>query len=262
MLKQHWRRNMAGKTQDYIEFLARSGWSPTQIQNQLSDNMKKGARERHKPDDKHDHIPDHIPDIRTIRDMVGVIKSSDTSGRWSMVDCEPEDARLVLDVLAGCMAHHSNMIGYNNYFTEAQAEWVIKLSKATAGAPARIIATLVHLYMTRVAKGIVDMTDLDGYLAFTPWKNSKCLRLYKSIVIRRYLPMVPGWPILVGEVSKKEHFDPRFTGSDEAIRAFEKDVYERSTRGTDSSDFTANIYDIHPDDVKDIVRKYEEGVTQ
>lgn len=70
--------------------------------------------------------------------------------------------------------------------------------------------------------------------------------------------------ILVNELFKTGLFDPRFTGTAEAIRAFEKDIYERSKIGTPeySIETTANVYDMHPDDVKDIVRKYEEGDTK
>ena len=244
---QYKRSNIDGDIQEEIDAKARSGWLPAQILKYLEDTYGK---------------VENVPrDIRTIRRRVKAVRSSDTSGRWSMVDCEPEDARIVLDVLAGCMENHSTMIGNSNYFTINQAEWVIKLSKAAPGANARIIATLVHLYMSRVAKGIVDNSDLDAYLAFKPWHSSDSMRLYKRTVSRGFVPEVPWWRILVEEESKAEHLDPRFTGDAEAVGEFENDIYERSNNGQ-SLKSIADVYDIHPEDVDDISRKYETGGTK
>jgi hypothetical protein len=240
MVAEYKRSNIEGTIQDYIEAKARAGWSPAQISKDL------GVKS---------------PDIRTIRKIVKEVVSSDTSGRWSIAESESEDIRLVLDVLAGCMENHSSAIGYNNYLTKSQAEWVIKLSKAAPGANARIIATLVHLYMSRAAKGIVDNSDLDAYLAFKPWQSSDSMRLYKRTVSRGLVPEAPWWRILVEEVSKAEHLDPRFTGNADAVGEFENDIYERSNNG-ESLESIADVYDIHPEDVNDIIRKYEMGGTK
>ena len=135
---------------------------------------------------------------------------------------------------------------------------MIRVKKIALDAPAQIVFFLAFLYLTRDDTG-VEIKGLDGYLAFTPWKEDrKYVRLYKRAVAKEWVPKVEMWSILVNELFKTGLFDPRFTGSAEAIIAFEKDVYERSKRGGDL-DLIADMYNIHPDDINDIVKKYENG---
>jgi hypothetical protein len=233
---------MDGDIEDDIWAALRAGWSPTQVFNYIDKKLDKEGR--------------HSPDIRTIRRMATEIAPIKTSDRWSMVDCDPEDARLVLDFLAGCMAEHTTFIGYNNYLSKEEAKWVIKLSKAAPGASPRIISALVTLYTARVANEIADTTDLDAYLAFKPWEKTEYLALYKRTVARKMVPMVPMWAILVVEISPKKLVDPRFSDNKAALLEFEEDICKRKQSG-ESPDAIADIYEIHRDDVDEIIRNCE-----
>lgn len=230
------RRNIDGDLQDQIEVLARRGWTPAQIDKHLDKKIKEGGKDP--------------PDIRTIRGIVKDVQSSDTSGRWSIIDSEPENARTILDFLAGCTDDYPSPIGT---LSKAEAEWVVRLSKAAPGASSRIIATLMHLYMSRQARGIADVSDLDGYLAFRPWESSDKLRLYKRAVVLDIVPMVPPWEVLVEDISRGEFSDPRFIGTTLGIYEFEKDICKRY-KGGESLDSIADRYDVHVKDIDEILR--------
>ncbi len=249
MAKRRRRRNMAGDVQDYIEELAMNGWGAAKIFKPLQRKLEKEGR------------GDELPDKRTIQRVVKDKVYPDTSGNWSIADSAAEDARLVLDVLAYSIEFSQAIVVYTKYFSKEQAEWIIRLKKAAPDAPPRLIILLMHLYMSRKVEGINDKTDLDGYLALTPWKDRDCLRRYKRVVATGSLSKVPMWSILIEELFKTGLVDPRFTGTANAVREFEKDVYERSNRGG-SPDIIVDLYDIHPDDVKDIIQQYEKGGTK
>ena len=174
-----------------------------------------------------------------------------------MSDSEPEDARLVLDVFAKGFEDD-----YHFSFTKALAKWIIRIKKMAPDADSNTVFFLALLYFAKEEGAIIDTKALDGYLAFTPWKEDrKYLRLYKRAVATKFVPQVPMWSVLVNELFETVLFDPRFTGSADDITEFERDVLERSKSGssTDSIEVIANLYEMHPDDVKDIIRKYEKG---
>jgi hypothetical protein len=255
MIERNRKRDMDRDIQADIESLTLDGYSPKQIELYLKNKLDKEVEQGEVKERRFQ------PELRTIQRTATDIKFPDTSGRWSIGDYEGEDARVVLDVLSSCMLYHTSMIGYNNFFSKTQAHWVIKLSKAAPDAPHRIITTLVYLYMSKASKGIVETTDLDVYLAFTPWKNSGCLRLYKSLVAKGNIPAVPWWPILVDELSNGKTLDPRFKSDPYPVRRYERDIYAK-IQGGKSVDEIADYYKIAPNDVIDIKQKYENQGTQ
>jgi len=246
MKRRRRRRNIDGDIQDYIEEKAMDGWTAAQITKKLTISLELKGR------------GDELPDKRTIQRVVRDKAYPDTSGNWSIADSAPEDARLVLDVLAHHIESFHSILAYCRSFSKEEAEWIIRLRKAAPDAPPRVITILMHLYMSRKAEGITDETDLNGYLALTPWKDRDCLRRYKHVVAKESISKVPVWSILVDELYTGGLFDPRFSGSATAVKEFEEDVYARSKRG-DGLDIIADMYNIHPDDINDIVKKYEKG---
>ncbi len=239
-------RNTARDIQEEIETKAMAGWPPAQIRKDLERRLKKENRQA------------EILHPRTIQRIAKEVAVPDTSGIWSITDNEGEDARLVLDILAANIVSKQGFMypDMKRKFTKAEAQWIIRLRKAAPDAPAKIIILLFQLYMRREAKGITDTADLDGYLAFTPWRNKDCLRLYKRIVVNGWIPKAPLWFSMVDSLYPPGPFDPRFTESEEDIREFEKDIYEQSKRGSSPKDI-ADIYDMHPQDVEDIIHKNE-----
>ncbi len=251
MIARHRKRRIDGDIQEKIEAKAMDGWTPSQILKYLDGELAEDDKGR---------LP---PDIRTIQRIVKEVAIPDTSGTWSITDNEGEDARLVLDILAANIVSKQGFMypDMKRKFTKAEAQWIIRLRKAAPDAPAKIIILLFQLYMRREAKGITDTADLDGYLAFTPWRDKDCLRLYKRVVVNGWIPKVPLWFSMVDTLYQTGPFDPRFTESDDYIREFEKDICEQSKKGTPPKDI-ADIYNMHPEDVEDIIRKNKKEVNQ
>jgi len=161
------RRNMDGDIEDEIKAKISLGWSGVQIHRHIEGKWK--GRD--------------LPDLRTIQRMVRDISIVDKSGEWSIADSEPEDARLVLDVFADGCAN-----GYLFHISKDLANWVVRVKKIALGAPAQIVFFLAFLYLTRDDTG-VEIKGLDGYLAFTPWKEDrKYLMLYKRAVAKKWVP--------------------------------------------------------------------------
>ncbi len=177
---------------------------------------------------------------------------------WSIADSAAEDSWLVLDVLAERLAR-----GITKFFTKTEADWIVKVRKAAPDAPNNVVFLLAFSYAVKEEAGY-DSRAMDGYLALTPWKDKGRLRQYKRLVAQKTIPRVPGWPVLVDELFgplSEDFKDPRFTGSAVDIREFENDICERSNRG-ESRDSITDMYNIHSDDIKDIIKKYEKGGTQ
>ena len=231
------RRGLGGELQDEIEARARQGWSPAEIHGHLSAEILKGKKDP--------------PDIRTIRGIVKEVKESDTSGTWSIVDCEPEEGRIVLDFLADCTDECPTPFGT---LSKTEAEWVVRLRKLAPDASHRVIETLMHQYLSRLARGRRHFRDLDAYLAFRPWESSCRLREYKRSVILRLVPRVPRWEVLIQELSKAERFDPRFSGTGDEVDAFEVDITKRYEEG-EPVDSIADRYDVHALDVNEILQR-------
>jgi hypothetical protein len=200
------------------------------------------------------------PDIRTIQRIVKEVVVPDTSGTWSITDNEGEDARLVLDILAANIVSKQGFMypDMKRKFTKAEAQWIIRLRKAAPDAPAKIIVLLYQLYMRREAQGITNTADLDCYLAFTPWRDKDCFRLYKRVVAKGWMPKVPLWFSMVDALFPPGPFDPRFTESENDIKEFERDIYERTKKGISTKDI-ADIYNMHPEDVEDIIHEQKGG---
>ena len=228
---------MAGELQDEIEARARQGWTPAQIHRHLSERIPQGAKDP--------------PDIRTVRDIVKDVKKSDTSGTWEIVDSEPEEGRIVLDFLADRTDEYPTPF---STLSKTEAEWVVRLSRLASKASHRVIETLMNQYLSRLARGSKYFRDLDAYLAFRPWESSHRLRLYKRSVFLRLVPQVPGWEVLVQELSMKERFDPRFTGTDLEVEEFESEII-RCHEGGESVESIADLYDVHVLDIHGILRR-------
>ncbi|MFC1938524.1 hypothetical protein ACFLWH_02615, partial [Chloroflexota bacterium] len=198
-----------------------------------------------------------LPTIRTIQRIVKEVAIPDTSGTWSVADSEGEDARLVLDILAFLISSAIGILKGNFSITKREAQWIIRIRKAAPDAPDLIVWALIELYIRRETNGITDNADLDGYLALTPWRDNDCFRLYKRLVAKGKIPKLPLWYLMTDvEADIAGHFDPRFTGSEDDIREFKKDICERSKNGVSPEDI-ADIYNVHRYDVTDIIRKNE-----
>jgi hypothetical protein len=242
------KRYIDGDIQDEIEAKALDGWGPSQIFRHLEKKLEADVKHR------------YPPNVRTIQRIVQDMVVPDTTGEWSITDNEGADARLVLDIMAANIVSKQGFMypDMKRKFTKGEAQWIIRVRKAAPDAPAKIIWTLAQLYIRKERKGITDTADLDGYLAFTPWRDKDCFRLYKRVVAKGWMPKVPLWFSMVDTLCSPGPFDPRFTESENDIREFEKDICEKTKKGISPKDI-AVIYKMHPEDVEDIIHKQKGG---
>ena len=250
MANRRRRRNMDGDIEDEIREKIYLKWSGSQIHKHIEAKLKAEGKER------------FIPELRTVQRMIKDFSIIDKSGDWSIADSEPEDARLVLDVFADGIAQ-----GYSspNPPSKKFADWLIRVKRIAPDAPTPVVFFLSLLYSIAEEDSFIELKALDSYLAFTPWKEDRqYLRLYKRAVAKKWVPEVEMWSVLVDELFETGLIDPRFTGNADQVKEFEKDIYERSKRGTptDSIEAIANLYEMHPEDAKDIIQKFKDGGTK
>lgn len=172
-----------GPIQDMVVYLATTTqWTPSQIFEKVSDDLAK--------DKKNKLI---MPSKRTVERMVkhycSMSKPGD-SDTWSVADSEPEDAALILKVLADVMLFTH---GEKPTFTRQEAKWVLKIGKMLPEA-----YSLTQIWL--LAKDYVvaetrhqETGHLDAYLAFKPWKNNDRYRTYEYAVNHKWIPPHDNW---------------------------------------------------------------------
>jgi hypothetical protein len=186
------RRLIAMDLQDYIESKVVAGYKAIEIFKDLELFLQKEGKGR---------VP---PEIRTIQRIAQTIKyqdSNDSSGLWSIntindKDNKPEDARLVLEVLAYEISRKHIFKSYP-CFSCTQAKWIIKLRKIAPDAPPRIILLLANICVMKASNNADNFVDVDAYLAFTPWKNRDCKKRYEDAVLTDDTLRVPLYTLLV-----------------------------------------------------------------
>ena len=137
---------------------------------------------------------DRAPEIRTIQNYLRLFAVGDKSEPWSMADeVNDEDARVVLDVLAVAV---SLSRGKETSVTKGQAEWVVKVSRATPGLDPEWVRVLAQAYHIRQAMES-DTADLDCFLAYRPWQGRDEALRYYLLVEEGSIPRAP---VYVGQV--------------------------------------------------------------
>ena len=162
MMKRRRRRDLSGPMQKWIEDKALvEGWTPKQIFDYI-DKLKPADLEKFLEELK----ADYPPPIHTIQRIVKDVTIRDTSGPWSATDSPPEDARLILDVLANMIAFQ----GVRRVFTKAEAAWILRVRKMAPGLRLADVFNVARSYMLAESKG-ESTQGLDAVLAFKPWEN-------------------------------------------------------------------------------------------
>lgn len=125
--------------------------------------------------------PEGRPSARTVQDMVREVRSRPgggpipKSGAWQIWDAEPEDAPVVLGVLADLMRSSG---GKATEISQEDAKWIIRLSRAGVGdLPPSVLHGLAIQYQLRE-----DTRALDALIAFTPWRSEDAFERYRRAV--------------------------------------------------------------------------------
>ena len=163
----------------FIQMLAVAGRSAAEIHRHLEASDRFAGRK--------------LPTVRTIQRIVNDLGPADPSGPWQLDKAEPGTERLVLDVLAE-VVHFSR--GRRQYVTNDEAEWIVRLDRATRPREEgnymmlMDLYALVRQYMARIARGEAT-TDLDLYIAFRQLGDRNPHRSYTSLVKRGKISRFP-----------------------------------------------------------------------
>jgi hypothetical protein len=181
------RPRIDGDVQAAIDALALKDWGATQI---------------HKHLERQPDFRGRVPTPRTIQRRVSELTPRDSTGAWRAQEADPDNARLVLDVVAAVVVE---TMGEKTQFTKAEADrvlWVRKTAPSISPWEAWLIA---RLYMARDSGG-EETTDLDSVLAFEPWQESRRGRQYFEAVRARWIPAAPEVlrTLLAGRMAEQE----------------------------------------------------------
>ena len=167
------RPRIDGDVQAAIDELALKGWGATQIYSHL---------------ERQPLYVNRVPTPRTIQRRVNELTPRDSSGAWRVQEEDPDDARLVLDVLAAVVVE---TMGETRQLTKTEADRVLRVRKAAPTASPWEAWLIARLYMARESGG-EETTDLDCVLAFEPWQSGKRSQQYFEAVQAGWIPTAPG----------------------------------------------------------------------
>ncbi len=122
-----------------------------------------------------DFGPADVPSQRTIHNIVREHTPKDETERWLLMDAEGDEATLVLPVLATII---EKMEGRRSSVTQAEAQWIVRIRRATPDLDLWTVYTLALAYMMGPEEGTKD--HLDAFLAFAPWRSEDDRRRYNK----------------------------------------------------------------------------------
>ncbi len=161
------------------------------VQNEIHRRVREGsftnAAELHR--ELVEQFPEDAPSERTVRSIVKELTPPTTSGIWQPgPDADPEDAALILETVAEHMSRGKRR--WPNIAND-HAQWIAWLRRGWPDMDPVATLALSADYLSRREAG--DSTkDLDGLLAFTPWRSSEnAIRWQKAQ--DRGLPSPPLW---------------------------------------------------------------------
>lgn len=127
-----------------IHELASLGFGPTLIRREL---MKEGAKE--------------VPSTRTIQTYLSRLRTKGPPTAWEWTDASPNEAALVLPVIAAVMA---NSAGQVRSVTRQAADWIFRLRLAIPSLRPSTAYWLAVRYAAAVEYGR-STSELDDYVA-------------------------------------------------------------------------------------------------
>jgi len=212
MATRNRQRNMDPTLKKWIEMMARRGHSPAEIHREIEAS------------DEFVHL-EKLPVLRTVERVVEDAWIRDKTGPWSITDCQPEDSRIILDVLADVIFG----LGAKRVFTKAEAAWILRIRKLAPDLSSVAVLDLALSYISAEGRG--ESTEMhDWYLAFKPWRNMNRLHNFDYAVERGWIEADIGTWFYPDPSTGSENFkDPRAWSLDDdhsMVRLW-KDAVER-----------------------------------
>lgn len=155
------RRRIGRDIQQYIEGGTLTGWTPPEIREALRGIPQFNGR---------------VPTLRTVQRIAKEFVPSDESGPWTFNEADPDDAALVLPVLAEVIERTK---GHRTEMTRAVAEKVARIRRV---APDLHLWVAYSLAVAYLAKEGTKTDDLDAFLAFAPWRGDENMKRHQHAV--------------------------------------------------------------------------------
>jgi hypothetical protein len=145
-----------------IHHLVEEEFGPSQIQRELERNRAFYGR---------------VPSLSTITRLVREAKRTDPSDPWTLPEADPEEARLVLEVLPYIIESTDGRA----WPTRDLAERLTRVRLAAPSIPPRQNYILARLYQHHEALGI-DSRVLDLWLAVGAWESDSAARRFLQLL--------------------------------------------------------------------------------
>ena len=162
--------------QEEIERQAAMGWRPSQIYESMLRRPEFAKRAFSR---------------RTVQRIAASVTARDSTGPLRIQDFSPDDARLILDVLATVVAETE---GRKNQLTQTEAVWVLRVRKGAPSMPPWESWLTARFYMGRQAdkeRDAKETVDLDCLLAFDPWQGGERANQYFQAILDGWIPVAP-----------------------------------------------------------------------
>jgi hypothetical protein len=114
------------------------------------------------------------PDPRTVQRKVRAARGRDAGTRWCFAEADPEDARLVLPVLAALLEKTQGRV----WLTKDTADWIVRLKTA---APTLPDDYSTYIYARTYQRDGEKVLWLDRFLAFRPWESNDAYARYQKV---------------------------------------------------------------------------------
>src|SRR5688572_30683712 len=106
-----------------------------------------------------------VPQPRTIKRYVALAKgSSDVSEPWRLADADPDEAALVVPVIAAVVEHTAGRV---QSVSKAEAAWIVKIVGAAGDIDPWDAYRLARLLLSDPDAE----RDVQQYLSFAPWRD-------------------------------------------------------------------------------------------
>lgn len=147
-----------------------------------------------------------VPSERSIRNLVRELVPPDPSGPWVPGEGDPEEDALVLETAAEWVRRTRKRRWPK--LTQERARWIAWVRRGWPDLDPVIAFVVAEDYRARRANEM-DTTDLDAFLAFTPWRGEQFYRQWAEAIEQERIPQPPVWYLFASALPVGEPGAPK-----------------------------------------------------
>lgn len=149
--------------------------------------------------DKRPYLPTERTIARLTREIERQLEPDDTRP-WTLGTAEPEEAAVIMPVLAAVLSHRRT--GQRSWISVGLARWIVKVAAAAPTLPPyeQYIVAREYWAAERSATGsptrpyLTDPQSLDALLALRPWESEAAAEQYEQLLEQG----IVGQPVYLG----------------------------------------------------------------